>query len=348
MSSTITDYIAQEDYHKPVRLWLVACLIAVVLMVAIGGLTRLTESGLSITNWKPVTGILPPMSQEAWQETFEDYQQTPEYRHKNKGMTVAEFKEIFWLEYIHRVLGRSVGLLFFIPFIWFLVKKALTKKMIYGLAGVFLMGGAQGLVGWFMVKSGLRDLPYVSPLMLAFHLGMATLIFTLLLYYIFRLSPEHERQEQGRVWCYLLPVLIFVQMMLGALVAGLDAGMVYNSFPDMNGQFMPGEWLDLTPWYRNFVENAATVQWVHRMMAYVVSLYIIGFSVFFYKFQFTTRITNVIRLLIFILIVQFGLGVLTLLYQVPILLASLHQLVAFVLYGIGLWICFCLTCSKQS
>lgn len=326
----------------------------VALMVLVGGLTRLTESGLSIVEWAPLKGTLPPMSDAAWSKAFSAYQQTPEYIQKNHGMTLAAFKAIFWWEFMHRLIGRLIGAVFLLPLVYFAVTKRISRRKTLTLTAIFALGGLQGGIGWFMVKSGLVDMPMVSPVRLALHLGMAFAIFILLLWQALGylsgkqavLKPKAAAMfARSRM---LFALLLGFQVLLGALVAGNDAGLVYNSFPTMNGQWLPGEWLDLQPVWRNFIENHATVQWMHRIMAYlaVAALLWHGWTA---KSEWKREKVKLhVILLILVVACQVVLGVSTLLYMVPVGLASLHQVTALTLVAITVSYFWFVPCNSNA
>lgn len=327
-------------------------------MVAIGGLTRLTESGLSITQWKPVSGILPPFSTHAWQEEFAKYQQSPEYLKKNLGMSLEEFKGIFWLEFIHRLVGRVTGFIFLVPLVYFLIKKQISKPLALKLGGIFALGGSQGVVGWYMVKSGLQDAPHVSQYWLAFHFGMALVIYGMVFWSGLGIREKGKKEKREKVaegnnqdnsvnssslhpllpYSLILLIAIFIQSILGAFVAGTHAGLIYNTFPDMNGQYVPDGLFVMSPWYINFFENTTTIQFTHRMFAYFVTALILIFYCFSRKFSLTTTVKCAIGLLPVVITVQLALGIFTLLGQVPVMLASLHQIFAVVLFTAVLFI----------
>lgn len=336
-------------YRAPraVRVWLVVCMAMVAAMVFIGGLTRLTESGLSMVEWQPLT-ILPPIGEDAWAAEFAKYQTSPEFIKVNSHMDVHEFKSIFWLEYIHRLLGRSVGLVFFIPWLLFVKSGALTGTMRWRTLGIFALGGLQGVVGWIMVKSGLQDNPWVSPVKLALHLGIACIIFNLLLWEWLSVQPVFPRRSftfrplaLGRA--KTLTALVFIQILLGALVAGADAGLVYNTYPLMNGQIIPNDLLYLRPVWRNFVENHTTIQFAHRTGAHLLVLLIVPFWLWLSQYRKKQYFGKAFAWILGIFILQFGLGVATLLMQVPTLLASLHQMVALALLASFVALCHRLT-----
>lgn len=314
-------------------------------MVLVGGLTRLTESGLSIVEWKPVTGAIPPLHAEAWQDEFTKYQQTPEYIKKNSSMTLAEFKAIFLWEYTHRLIGRLVGFVFFLPFVYFLLKRRISRRYAWQFTGIFLLGGLQGVIGWYMVKSGLVDRPDVSQYRLTLHLGTAFLLYALIFWTALTLLNTAKERLPLPGWfkgmALLLPIMVFIQVLSGGFVAGLDAGLVYNTFPSMNGMFAPPELFSLNPWYKNLLENVTTVQFNHRIWAILTASATVGFwGITQYlpslKSGLTLRQKNLINALLMVLVLQFSLGVATLLHAVPLTLASLHQMGALVLFTVSL------------
>lgn len=296
--------------------WLRFCIILVLLMVAIGGLTRLTESGLSIVEWKLMSGILPPLTEAGWQETFTDYQSTPEFIKKNSYMELSDFKRIYWLEYIHRLLGRFIGLAVLLPLIIITIKRDIPKPWGRRLWGIFALICVQGGIGWYMVKSGLVHDPWVSPYRLAFHLSLATVILGALYLCLKGLRERFVGRSHGK----LVLGIIGVQIIWGAFVAGLDAGLIYNSFPLMDGVFMPDELFSGSPMIVSIFEHHATVQFVHRWFAFVVLAVII--------MQYVKRRTAEAAWVCAIAMIQVLFGIATLLSVVDITLASIHQLVA--------------------
>lgn len=318
---------------RPLPLWLSACLLLVVAMVLLGGYTRLSGSGLSMTDWRPVTGWLPPLSTQQWHEAYDAYRDTPQYVKVNRGMTLEEFKGIFWPEYLHRLLGRLVGLTFFVPFLWFLARKQLSPPLIKRLLLIFILGGLQGFVGWIMVRSGLQDHPYVNHHKLAFHLGMAFIIAGLLLWTLLDLLkiPRLNTRFSARAIPQLVWIigLLFIQILFGAKLAGLHGGMMYNTWPTMNGEWMPSDVWFHSPWWINLESHIPTIQFIHRWNAALVSVLIVGWGWIHRNalkgniYYFTTC---------GILGLQFGLGILTLIYHVPFMLAWLHQFFGLVLF----------------
>lgn len=323
----------------------------ITLMIAIGGLTRLTESGLSMVNWHPVHGTIPPLNLEQWQEEFNAYKQSPEYQKINRGMTLEEFKNIFALEYIHRLLGRITGLVFLIPLIYFIIKKQVTKRLTYKLIAVFLLGGLQAVIGWYMVKSGLYDTPKVSPYRLALHLTTAFIIFTIL--WITALSLQTPKAKKNKPHPHaslaiLVASLILAQTIIGAFVAGLDAGLIYNTFPTMNGQWIPEDVLAMKPLLRNITENPATVQFIHRLMAFITAIAILYYLFISYSHYQTSKTQQKsMQLLLILTCIQITLGVTTLIHQVPTLLASLHQMGALFLYANALFLSYSMVYSND-
>ncbi|PIW26165.1 MAG: heme A synthase, partial [Rhodospirillales bacterium CG15_BIG_FIL_POST_REV_8_21_14_020_66_15] len=256
----------------PVAAWLFLICAMVFAMVVLGGVTRLTESGLSMVHWRPITGWLPPLGDTEWQAAFDAYRQSPEYHHLNRGMSLDGFKGIFWLEYLHRLFGRIIGIVFFVPFVWFLATGRLTGPIRSKCIMMFVLGGLQGLLGWFMVKSGLVDEPSVSQYRLAAHLSLALVIYLFALWTALDIvQPRYAVVPAARArhsfWATGLLGFIFLTVFSGALVAGLDAGLLYNTFPFMEGRVFPADGFDLRPVYLNFFEDRATVQFDHRVLA---------------------------------------------------------------------------------
>ncbi|NBX03496.1 MAG: heme A synthase [Alphaproteobacteria bacterium] len=324
--------------HEPrttnhVFYWLIACALMVALMVAVGGYTRLSGSGLSITQWKPIHGVVPPLNLQEWQEEFDAYRATPQFAKVNSGMSLDEFKGIFWPEFLHRLLGRLVGLVFLLPLVYFAVRKKISRRFGLRLAAIFALGGVQGFMGWFMVASGLVDNPYVSHIRLAMHLSLAFLIFALILWAALDVRHPGEGRDprltglNRKTWMpayagmTLWFAILCAQIILGALVAGLHAGLIYNTWPLMDGQLAPADIATNTP---------VLLQFIHRKLAIVVAL---GFPLWWWwqrKNQAISRLYVVVMGLIF---VQFVLGVLTLIYAVPLALALAHQLNALLLFA---------------
>ncbi len=326
-----------------VAVWLFVCCALVFAMVVVGGVTRLTGSGLSIVEWQPIVGTLPPLSDIEWQQTFEKYQQTPQYRLINQGMTLAGFKRIFWWEYIHRLLGRLIGAVFFVPLLWFVVRREIPKGYAWRLAGIFVLGGLQGAMGWYMVKSGLVDDPRVSQFRLTAHLGLALLIFATMFWVgLTLIDPKpaalsSPSQRSVRVWTIGLTGLVFVMMLSGGFVAGIRAGFAYNTFPLMNGNIVPPEIFMLEPWWRNFFWNMATVQFDHRVIAWLLAF---AAPALWWKLRTTEALPARARvgghLLLALVGLQIALGIATLLLVVPIPLAAAHQAGAVLVFAAAL------------
>ena len=275
----------------------------------------------------PIIGAVPPLGDGQWEETFAKYRETPEYRLRNHDMTLEGFKGIFWWEYSHRLLGRVIGLVFLLPFLWFLARRRIPRRLAWPLAGIFALGALQGAVGWFMVKSGLVDGPRVSSVRLAMHLGLAFLIYASMLWVALGLLHAREPVRAGLARAArALAALVFAMVLSGALVAGIRAGYAYNTFPLMNGQWIPPEILMIDPWWMNFVHNMATVQLVHRTlaMAIAVLVVVIGWRVIVGTPQGSRARTWALALVVFAAI-QVCVGIATLLMRVPLPLAAIHQ-----------------------
>jgi len=324
-----------------VQVWLFAMAGLVFALVMVGGATRLTDSGLSITEWQPILGAIPPLSETDWQSAFQKYQQIPEYKILNKGMSLAAFKQIYWWEWTHRFLGRFVGLAFLVPFIWFWLKGRLNAQLARRLGAIFILGGLQGVLGWYMVKSGLVDRVDVSQYRLAAHLSLAVLLFGWILWTALdlrpaRTSPASPYAMTTETWVALSLVgLVFLQIILGAFVAGLDAGKGYNTWPLMAGAVIPDGLFIMTPKWLNLFENALTVQFTHRMMAYFIMLAALLHALDQWRIGMPTwRSSLVVAALV---CAQAALGIWTLLAQAPIDLSLAHQASALVLFAACLW-----------
>ena len=314
--------------RRQVAGWLLVCAALVFAIVLVGGITRLTRSGLSIVEWQPLIGALPPLSQADWEALFARYRETPEFRLVNFDMTLAGFKGIFWWEYLHRLLARGLGLVFLFPYLYFLLKRKLERALAWKLAGVFALGALQGAMGWIMVQSGLIDDPKVNPVRLSLHLGLALAIFSAELWLALDLLfPKRDRS--GKL-AGALPAVIFAMALSGGMVAGLRAGYAYNTFPLMNGHLVPPEVLMLEPWWRNFLYNMATVQLVHRAFFWLLCLLI---PILWWR----TRGTLAGNALLAAFIVQAALGISTLLAGVPVGLGAAHQGGAVLLLAAALW-----------
>lgn len=321
-----------------VRVWLLALAVAVVAMVVVGGATRLTDSGLSITEWRPVTGILPPLSEAHWQAEMEKYRQIPEYQQINKGMSLDAFKVIYWWEWGHRFLGRLVGFLFLVPFVVFIWRGWLSRSMIWLSLGAFALGGLQGAIGWWMVSSGLSVRTDVSQYRLATHLGLAALIFAYLVWLSQRVAGTPGQASPTRrisVIAVVLVPVIFLQIVLGAFVAGLDAGLAYPTWPLMDGRIVPGGLGMMSPWWLNPFENITMVQFNHRMFGYV-TLAVLAFHAWdVWRNAGDGAMRLRANLMLIIALGQAVLGISAIIHGVPIMVALAHQVVAIVLLGIA-------------
>jgi len=330
-------------YNKAIYFWLLTGCFLIFTMVIIGGITRLTGSGLSIVRWDIVTGTLPPLNETEWNETFNRYKLTPQYQKVNYDFSLIDFKNIFWWEYIHRLIGRILGIVFIIPFFYFLLKKQLESKLIYKLVLIFLLGAAQGVLGWIMVKSGLAYNPHVSHLRLAAHLLTAFLTFGYTFNTVLGVKNVNvSLEEHINVSRYfiLLSWIIFgfviIQILYGAFVAGLKAGLVYNTFPTMNGDWIPGGLFFMKPWWTNLTDNLITVQFIHRLVAYFVTAGIIALFILARQ-QKNILLKKSGTYLIIIVLIQFILGVTTLLTHLNIYAAVLHQAGAFLLFAVFIY-----------
>ncbi len=313
---------------RAVRIWLTLVAMLIAVMVLVGGATRLTESGLSIVEWKPITGTLPPLTDAQWQAAFDGYKQIPQYRELNAGMTLHEFKTIFWWEWSHRLLGRVIGIAYLLPFLWFLWRGAIAPEWKRALWGIFALGAVQGAIGWWMVASGLSQRTEVSQVRLAIHLTLALIIFASIVWTLRRLSHRPPVPAPGRlkITAIALLAMTFVQLFLGALVAGLRAGRSYNTWPLIDGALIPSAdrlWFE-APWWKNLFDNHLTVQFDHRMMAYALWALAAWHAIDALRARAGRAATGALWLFA-ALSLQALLGILTLLHDVPIDLALSHQ-----------------------
>ena len=319
---------------RAVRWWLLLVATLIAIMVLVGGATRLTESGLSIVEWKPVTGTLPPLTDAQWFQAFEGYKTIPQYRELNAGMSLSEFKTIFWWEWSHRLLGRVIGAVYLLPFLYFLWRGVLTPGLKRRLWLIFGLGALQGAVGWWMVASGLSQRLEVSQYRLATHLVLALLIFAAIVWTLRRLTDRLQSPASSRLKIsgVALLALIFVQLYFGALVAGLRAGRVYNTWPTIDGAFIPSaaRLMFEDPWWRNLFDNTLTVQFEHRMTAYALLVLAVLHALDAVASRAGRTLVGGAWWLVATITLQAGLGILTLLHQVPIDLALSHQAVAIV------------------
>ena len=331
----------QAPDNRAIGWWLLSIASLIAIMVLVGGATRLTESGLSIVEWKPVTGTLPPLSREQWAQAFEAYKTIPQYRELNAGMNLAEFKTIFWWEWSHRLLGRAIGVAYLLPFLWFLWRGVLGADLKRRLWLIFGLGALQGAVGWWMVASGLSQRVEVSQYRLATHLVLALLIFAGIVWTLRGLAdrPPSAASSRLKITSAALLVLTFVQLYLGALVAGLRAGKVYNTWPEIDGGLFPStaRLFFEAPWWRNLFDNTLTVQFEHRMIAYALFALAVLHALDAVRSRAGAAAVNGALWLAAVMTLQAALGILTLLNQVPMDLALAHQAVAIVVLTLAVF-----------
>ena len=319
--------IDQARYDRQIASWLLFCAAVIFGMILLGGVTRLTDSGLSMVEWKPLMGVIPPMSEQAWQETFDKYRQYPEYQKINKGMSLDAFKSIFMYEYLHRVLGRIIGVIFFFPMLFFALKGRVRAGLMPKLWILFVLGGCQGLLGWYMVKSGLVDRPDVSQYRLTAHLGLAVVIYAYMLWVVFDLLYPKRGLAGGRFagFSLSLVVLVFLMILSGGLVAGTDAGYAYSTWPLMGESFVPAGLYATNPAWLAMFEDITTIQFNHRMFAYLLVGLIGFFAVRVLAGGVEARGKLGVLLVLLALAVQVTLGISTLLLHVPLGIAAAHQ-----------------------
>lgn len=334
----------QKSTQRALLIWLFSGCFLVFMMVVVGGITRLTRSGLSITEWNPIMGAIPPLNEADWQIAFAKYQQTPEFQKINFDMQLEEFKFIFFWEFIHRLIGRLIGIVFLIPFLYFYLTKKIDKPFALKLLGVFALGGLQGFIGWYMVASGLVDNPHVSHYRLATHLITAFITFGYIFWLALEVMYPNSKGEKTPIALKSMSRLVLgvvtLQIIYGAFVAGLKAGHIYNTFPKMGDEWFPEAITAIEPWYSNFTEGLAGVQFVHRYIAYVVVGLFIALWYRTKNMGLSSYQQNGIKALGIALGVQFLLGLFTLLYSVPITLGVLHQVGAFFLFATSIYLVF--------
>ena len=317
--------------ERPIAFWLLVCCAMVLFMVVIGGITRLTESGLSITEWRPVTGVLPPLDDAQWQAEFDKYKAIPQYHAVHADMTLGEFKLIFFWEYLHRLWGRLIGVAYVVPFLYFLLRGRVSRRLAPRLTGLLVLGSLEGPLGWYMVKSGLAERIEVSQYRLAAHLVLAAVIFAAMLWVALDLlRPRAERAfgpRQARLRRGLTAVvgLVFLTLVAGAFVAGLRAGYVDNTFPLMEGGFAPADYWRLTPWYLNWFENVTAVQFDHRLLAETTWAAIAALWLYGLRIELPDRARAALHALFAMATIQAALGIATLLLVVPLPLGVAHQ-----------------------
>ncbi|HEY0672728.1 MAG TPA: COX15/CtaA family protein [Longimicrobiales bacterium] len=332
-----------EQRRRWLRAWFWSIAAMTLCVLIVGGVTRLTFSGLSIVDWDPLMGVIPPLSEGQWQATFERYQQFPEYQKTRQGMTLGEFKYIFFWEYLHRLLARTIGLVFLLPFLFFLVRRWMNRPLAYRSLALFALGGMQGVMGWLMVASGLVDRPSVSHFRLAAHLTLAFLIFGYAVWLARELRVTDARLtvndralrvlKRGLAW---VGVLLGLQIVWGAFVAGLKAGFFANTFPLMGGRIVPRDLLRLEPALRNFVSNGIAVQWLHRLLGTVLVLAVFVLLARISRARPDRTTLRYATAFVTLVSVQYLLGIATLLLAVPVPLGVTHQVTALILFGI--WI----------
>ena len=325
-------YFSYQSKNKDnsLAIWLFILTIMTFFMIIIGGLTRLTESGLSMVDWKPIMGILPPMNYEQWLSVFNAYKSSPEFQIVNKSMNINEFKYIFWWEWFHRFFARCIGIIFIIPMFYFLIQKKISKKLGINLFILFLFGLFQAVVGWWMVKSGLNENPYVSPYRLAFHLTNAVVILTILFWLslnsISLINIKFFPSNFFEIFQIILIFLLFLTIISGAFMAGTDAGQSFNTYPLMNGTLIPEDYMLKDYGVKNFFENTVAINFNHRWLATFTFITILSSAIYlFFNNKFSKNRLEIMLIIIFSCL-QFFLGILTLLTNVNIILASMHQI----------------------
>ena len=339
----LTGYPSSAEWLPAVRIWLFALAGFVLAMVVVGGATRLTGSGLSITEWQPILGALPPLSEAAWQDAFEKYRHIPQYELVNRGMSLESFKAIYWWEWTHRLIGRLTGFVFLLPFVYFLWRRAIPKPFISRIAALFILGGAQGALGWFMVMSGLSERVSVSQYRLAAHLALATAIAAYAFWLGLTIRDEAPQKEAAKaagsprpavLGAVILAGLVYLQIIAGAFVAGLKAGLASNTWPLMNGEIVPPGMDYYSPLYMNLFENPLTAQFVHRLIAYFIAIYAAGFALAIWRLPGLRAPAIAVGAAI---LVQIALGVATIVYGVPLGFALAHQVNAIIVLALALW-----------
>jgi cytochrome c oxidase assembly protein subunit 15 len=336
-----------KNPRRGIGIWLLVIAGMIALMVVIGGLTRLTGSGLSITEWHPVTGVVPPLSEADWESEFAKYRGTPQYDLINRDMGLERFKTIYWWEWTHRFVGRVIGFVFLLPFLYFAARRRIDRRLALRLGVLFALGAAQGALGWWMVKSGLEPMRVaVSQYRLAAHLGLAFLLFGYTLWIAFEMlgvrRSTHSSLGQMRWWAWLLTVLVFVQLLFGAFMAGLDAGLAFSDWPTYATKWIPPGLFDLEPWWINHFENPALVHFQHRTLGYAIGV----LAVLIYIAVRHVRADRPVRMaaihIVLIVALQIVIGIATVVTQVPLWLAAVHQVMALALFGAALWLTYVL------
>lgn len=342
---------AARQTRRWLVIWLLSVAVLLVGMIVLGGATRLTQSGLSITEWRPVTGTVPPLSEAAWQSEFAKYQRIPQYERLNPEMTLSDFKIIYWWEWSHRLLGRVIGAAVFFPLVFFWATRRIGPKLARRLFLIFVLGAVQAALGWYMVQSGLSERVAVSQYRLAAHLGLAFVIYGVVLATVFGLLWGKPRAERESGPLYGAPsaflALVFLQILMGALMAGTHAGLTDNTWPLIDGRFIPKGLLVLDPWWRNLFENVTTIQFVHRILAYLVVLSAVALWLWIRRVERAPMMSLAANLLVGIAALQVALGIATLLAVVPLTLALLHQLGAVAVFSAALFLLMTARVSPQ-
>ena len=344
--SSETSY--RED-GKAVGIWLAVCCLLIFAMVVLGGVTRLTGSGLSMVDWQPISGIIPPFNQTQWEEEFAAYRESPEYLEINRGMDLNAFKTIFYFEYAHRMLGRFIGIAFLLPFAYFWLRRKINNRDVPRYVIMFILGGFQGLLGWYMVQSGLVDIPHVSQYRLTAHLAAALFIYGYILWMAFPLlCPKRSSLEASSVGGKAMAMMIFIAVTLlsGGFVAGLNAGHAFNTFPLMGGQIIPSGYFSLNPWWKNLFDNIPSVQFNHRYLGILTYIIVCVFILSSWKDNILKYHRWVLSLLLLSVSIQGALGILTLLLHVPVVIATAHQAVGLVVLTVTLYLVY-LTRSRS-
>lgn len=336
-----------ESYNRQIYIWLLTCAGLIFCMILLGGVTRLTHSGLSMVEWKPLMGIIPPLNSKEWQQSFDLYKLYPEYQKINIGMSIEDYKYIFMYEYLHRILGRIIGIAFFIPFLFFYftgrIKKSLTPKLLI----IFALGGFQGFLGWYMVKSGLVNVPSVSQYRLTAHLGNAVIIYGYILWIAFGLMGNSKRPpvkpisnitKSIRISAYVITTLLFFMILSGGLVAGTKAGLAYSTFPLMGETFIPTGLYNLSPFWLSAFEDITTIQFNHRMFAYLLFAIIVIFVTNAILKLDSRLLKKSLICMLILLIIQILLGIATIIMHVPVSFAAAHQSCAIALLTTSLFL----------
>ena len=337
LNSSISSH--QESYNRQIAWWLIICAAVIFGMILLGGVTRLTDSGLSMVDWKPIRGVIPPITQADWQAMFLKYQQFPEYQKTNFNMTLEQFKPIFMYEYLHRMLGRFIGIIFVLPFLFFYFTKRIVPGLTPRLLVMLVLGGSQGVLGWYMVKSGLVDNPHVSQYRLTAHLGMAVFIYGFIFWTVLDLiAPVASQPKHLKRFAYSLSGLIFLMILSGGLVAGTRAGIPYPTWPLMGDSFIPPGLYSLQPFWLSAFEDMLTIQFNHRMFAYLIVGLVCTFAYQALKSDLQGSLKVGIYCFIGLLFLQVSLGISTLIFYIPVPIAAAHQVCAVALLSASLFV----------